>query len=96
MAITVVITNETDPVSLAVATSFSITEPTPILADNLAVDEYALVYRLGPSGEYKPATNKDGTIFLSWAPNTAVLDAAGTYKITKTLSSTGVYVGYGS
>lgn len=96
MDITNVIDGVTEAVDLTSATSFEITDATPILADNFEVGEVALVYRLGPSGDYKAATNKDGTIFLSWAPNIALLEAPGTYKITKTVTSGTAYVGYGA
>jgi hypothetical protein len=96
MAITNVIDGVSEAVDLASATAFEITEATPILADNFEVGEIARVYRLGPSGEYKPATNKDGWIVLSWAPNMVLLEAPGTYKIDKTVTDGLGYVGYGS
>lgn len=81
-------------VLLADATAFTITEPTTLLADGLLVGENLIVYRLGPSGEYKPATNKDGAIVLSAYPNTALLDAPNTYKVPKPITSGEVHVGY--
>jgi hypothetical protein len=94
MAITKVINGVTTAVDLATATAFSITDPTTITADNFAVGEYAIVHRLGPSGEYRPATNRDGSIVLSALPNIVLLDAPATYKVTKTVTAVAAYVGY--
>lgn len=96
MAITNVIDGVTTVVVIGDATPFSITDPTSITADNFAVNEIAIVWRLGPSGEYVPATNSFGTIILSAVPNMAVLDAPATYKITKTETDVAAYVGYES
>ena len=95
MAITVLINGVDTAVALGDATSFDITEPTPILADYMEEGEVALVYRLGPSGSYVAATNKNGAIYLSSRPNIALLEAAGTYKITKEATANEVYIGYG-
>ena len=95
MAITNVINGVTTAVAIGAATAFTITEPTTILADGLKVGENVVVWRLGPSGSYVPATNKEGSIVLSAVPNMAVLDAAGTYKMTKGVTEANVYAGYG-
>ncbi len=94
MAITVLITNQTAAVDLATATSFTISDVALVTADNMSEGEHVLIYRLGPSGDYKPATNQFGTIVLSDRPNTVKLDGPGTFKAVKTVTVLGAYVGY--
>lgn len=94
MAITNVIDGVDEAVAVGDATEFSITEATTITADYFGRGEIARVYRLGPSGGYIAATNKDGSIWLSDIPNTVVLDAPGTYKIDKDVTNVAAYVGY--
>jgi len=94
MAITVVITNETAAVDLATAIAFTITDVALVTADNIGRDESVIIYRLGPSGDYKPATNQFGAIVLSDLPNTVKLDGPGTFKAVKTVTELGAYVGY--
>lgn len=95
MAITNVIDGVTTAVSLESATAFELIDTTTVYADYFKIDEVAIVHRLGPSGNYLPATNKSGSIVLSAYPNMAVLEPAW-YKITKTETSLEAYVGYGS
>lgn len=94
MAVTVVISNETAAVDLAAATAFTISDVALVTADNVGEGEHVLIYRLGPSGDYKPATNQFGTIVLSGLPNTVKLDGPGTFKAVKTVTKLGAYVGY--
>ncbi len=98
MAITKVIDGVSAAKALpaAITDAFQITEVTGIFADNFGVGENAIVYRLGPSGSYKVATNKDGAIVLSAFPNTALLEAPGWYAITKDATAVAAHVGYGA
>lgn len=57
--------------------------------------EHATVKRVGPSGEWEAATNKDGEIRVSAYPNTIFVDLpAGTYRIDKTETAGNASVGY--
>jgi hypothetical protein len=95
MAITAIIEDETAAVSGA-ATEFTTTSRGFWLTgDYFAPGESALVERVGPSGDYQPATNKDGQIYLSANPNTIFCDLpAGTYRINKTVTALPASVGY--
>ena len=94
MAITVLINNETAAVDLASAVAFTISDVALVTADNIGRDESVIIYRLGPSGDYKPATTEFGAIVLSDLPNVVKLDGPGTFKATKTATDLGAYVGY--
>jgi hypothetical protein len=61
MAITVVIAATKDATSGA-TTEFTTTGPFVLYGDHFGWAESAQLLRLGPSGEYLPATNKDGVI----------------------------------
>ena len=56
--------------------------------------ENATLYRLGPSGDYVPATNADGIIRIGAAPNTIYIDNGGNYRIGKTATLSTTSVGY--
>jgi hypothetical protein len=92
--ITKLIDAETAAVDLATATAFEVTFATSLTADYMSVGEIALVYRLGGSGDYLPATNKDGSIYLSAFPNMVLLDIPGQYKVTKGVTQEEVTIGY--
>lgn len=50
--------------------------------------ETATIMRVGPSGEWEPATNERGQIFVSAYPNTVFVDLpAGTYRVNKTATA---------
>lgn len=84
----------TSAVTLDNATSFVVDEVTAVLVSAESVGDVAILWRLGPSGEYKVATNKEGTIYLSSIPNTIVIDTYGTYKVTKRVTELPVSIGY--
>lgn len=94
MAITKVIDNVTAAIELAAATPFIVTDAALVTADNFSGNEAAVVYRLGPSGDYNPVTSLDRAVVLSSMPNTVKLDGPGTFKVTKTVTAVGAYVGY--
>ena len=93
MAITVVIAATKDPASGA-TTGFTTTDPFVLYGDHFGWAESAQLLRLGPSGEYLPATNKDGVIQVGAYPNTALVDVPGTYRIDKTKTVAAASVGY--
>lgn len=95
MAQAKVIDGVTAIVALAGATAFTPTGPFVIDAVGLAVGEYVILNRLMSDEDYWPATNDKGPIVLSAFPNTVVVDAGGTYKITKpTVTAAAVTVGW--
>ena len=94
MAITNVINKIEAAVAIGAATEFAITTAALITVSNFAVDENAIVWRKGPSGNYEAATNKDGTIILSAIPNTAKVEGPGLFKITKDATAAEAYAGY--
>jgi len=93
MAITNVIDGVAVAVDEATAVSFAVTSASLLTADNFALGENARVLRLGPSGDYIPATNKDGAIVLSAIPNMALLEGPARYKVTKDVTVLDGYVG---
>ena len=93
MAITVVIAATKDAASGA-TTGFTTTSPFVLYGDHFGWAESAQLLRLGPSGEYLPATNKDGVIQVGAYPNTALWDAPGTYRIDKTKTVAAASIGY--
>lgn len=94
MAQTKVVDAVTAVIALAGATAFSPTGPFVIDAVGLAVGEYLILNRLMTDGNYKPATNDKGAIVLSVHPNTVVVDAPGTYKLTKPTVTSAVTAGW--
>jgi hypothetical protein len=46
--------------------SFTVEEPTTVIADFMAVGEVCFIERLGPSGDYKILTDKTGPVVLSY------------------------------
>ena len=93
MAITVVIAATNNPASGA-STGFTTTSPFVLYGDHFGWAESAQLLRLGPSGEYLPATNKDGVIRVSAFPNMVLVDAPGTYRIDKGATVAAASVGY--
>lgn len=93
MAITAVIAATKDPASGA-ATAFTTTGPFVLYGDHFGWAESAQLLRLGPSGEYLPATNNDGVIQVGAYPNMVLVDAPGTYRIDKTKTVATASVGY--
>ena len=93
MAITVVIAATKDAASGA-TTGFTTTSPFVLYGDHFGWAESAQLLRLGPSGEYLPATNKDGVIRVSAFPNMVLVDAPGTYRIDKGATVAAASVGY--
>lgn len=93
MAITVVIAATKDPASGA-ATAFTTTGPFVLYGDHFGWAESAQLLRLGPSGEYLPATSKDGVIQVGTSPNMVLVDVPGTYSIDKTKTVATASVGY--
>lgn len=94
MAQAKVIDGVTAVVALAGATAFTPTGPFVIDAVGLAVGEYLILNRLMTDGNYKPATNEKGPIVLSAFPNTVVVEAPGTYKLTKPTVTAAVTAGW--
>ena len=93
MAITVVIAATKDPASGA-ATAFTTTGPFVLYGDHFGWAESAQLLRLGPSGEYLPATNKDGVIQVGAYPNMVLVDTPGAYRIDKAKTAAAASVGY--
>lgn len=93
MAITVVVAATKDPASGA-ATGFTTTSPFVLYGDHFGWAESAQLLRLGPSGEYLPATNKDGVIQVGAYPNVVLVDVPGTYRIDKAKTAAAASVGY--
>lgn len=93
MAITVVVAATKDPASGA-ATGFTTTSPFVLYGDHFGWAESAQLLRLGPSGEYLPATNKDGVIQVGAYPNMVLVDTPGAYRIDKTKTVAAASVGY--
>ena len=93
MAITAVIA-ATESAASGAATEFTTTGPFVLYGDHFGWAESAQLLRLGPSGEYLPATNKDGVIQVGAYPNTALVDVPGTYRIDKTKTVAAASVGY--
>jgi hypothetical protein len=95
MAIIKVIDNVSAEVDLAAATAFPVSSRAVITTEGFDnPDEVAVVYILGPSGNYTPLRNEHGTVTLGVKPNAVVLDGPASYKITKTETEAGAYVGY--
>lgn len=103
MAITVAITARTAAVAAAAEVRFTTSGPFVLYGDGFAYQEgvprthpqeRCLLQRLGPSGEYIQATNKDGPIFVGAAPNMVYVDAAGSYQLVKDLTVAEASVGY--
>ena len=93
MAIVTVIAATKDAASGA-ATGFTTTSPFVLYGDHFGWAESAQLLRIGPSGEYLPATNKDGAIQVGAYPNVALVDVPGTYRIDKTKTVAAASVGY--
>ena len=83
MAITAVISDSTAVVTPGAGNTFTTTRSFVLYGDNLVGSEYAVLYRLGPSGSYVVATNKDGPIQVKESPNMVYVDAPGTYRLGK-------------
>lgn len=95
MALTKVIDNVTAGVDLASATEITVTSRALLVAEGFeGTDEIAVVYILGPSGSYTPLRNESGTVTLGMKPNVAEVPGPAKYKITKTATEGGAYVGY--
>lgn len=93
MAITVVVAATKDPASGA-TTEFTTTGTFVLYGDHFGWAESAQLLRLGPSGQYIPATNKEGVVQVGAYPNTALVDVPGTYRIDKTKTVAAASVGY--
>jgi len=85
---------QTAVVALAGATAFTPTGPFVLDAVGLKVGEVCLVNKLQSDGTYRPVTNEKGAVFLSAVPNTIVIEALGTYKVTKPAATAAVTVGW--
>lgn len=83
MAQTKVIDAVTAVVALAGATAFTTTSAFTLDAVGLKVGEFVILHRLMSDGNYHVATNDKKAVVLSAFPNTIVVDAPGTYKVTK-------------
>ena len=93
MAIVTVIAATSNPASGAV-TEFTTTSPFVLYGDHFGWAESAQLLRLGPSGEYLPATNKDGVVQVSAFPNMVYVDTPGTFRIDKGATAAAASVGY--
>jgi hypothetical protein len=94
MAITATIAPTVLAVAPAVGNEFIPTGPFVFYGDNFSEKEKAHLMRLGPSGAFVHATNKDGRIFVSAHPNMVYVDAKGTYRIDKDATAIAASVGY--
>ncbi len=94
MAITSIIAATTDAASGA-STEFTVTGSFWLYGDYFNHGESATLERVGPSGDYIPATNVNRKIQVTAVPNTVFVDLpAGTYRINKTVTSNAASVGY--
>ena len=93
MAITPIIPANVAAVS-GVATEFTTVGPFVLYGDHFGWAESAKLLRLGPSGQYLPATNKAGVIAVAASPNMVYVEAPGTYRIDKSKTSAAASVGY--
>ena len=93
MAITVKIAPTINAASGA-GTEFVTTGPFVLYGDDFAAGEHCMLTRLGPSGAQKPMTNKDGVILVSSNPNTVYVEAFGTFRLVKSVTSSEASVGY--
>ena len=93
MAITAVIAATKDAASGA-TTEFTTVGPFVLYGDHFGWAESAKLQRLGPSGQYLDATNKDGVIRVASAPNMVYVEAPGTYRIDKSKTAAAASVGY--
>ncbi len=75
-------------------TEFTTTSSFVFYADGFEVGQNAVLYRLGPSGNYYPATNCQGGIFVSAVPNMVRVEAPGTFRVKKDATAANVSVGY--
>ena len=58
-------------------------------------EEIAVLERIGPSGNYEPATNSKGEICVSHSPNTIYADVPpGAYRVHKYRTRLAASVGY--
>jgi hypothetical protein len=96
MAITVLIVATVAAVAPAVGNQFTASGPFVLYGDNFTAGKKATLMRLGPSGEYLPATNKDGRIIVSDNPNMVYVDAAGIYQVGKDATPIAASVGWES
>jgi hypothetical protein len=94
MALAKVIDGVTAVVNLAGATVFSPAGAFVVDAVGLGVGQYVIVNKLMSDGVYHPATDKNGTIVLSMFPNHVVIDAPGSYKLTKPTVTAAVTCGW--
>jgi hypothetical protein len=95
MAITVKIAATTNAVLITDAsTEFVASGPFVLHGDGFGPDESAVLCCLGPKGVQRPATNRQGTIFVSALPNMVYVEAPGTYRIIKSATAIAAAVGY--
>jgi hypothetical protein len=96
MAITVIESlTGTAAAAPAVGNEFETTGPFTLYGDGFTgYLEQAVLHRLGPSGDYHPATNKDGVIRVKDFPNMVRVDTAGTFRVQRTSSIAEASVGY--
>ena len=94
MALTKLIDGVTAAVFEPAATVFSPTGAFLIDAVGLKVGEYIILYKLFSDGSYYPATDKNGSIVLSNAPNNVIVDAPGSYKLVKPTVTASVTAGW--
>jgi hypothetical protein len=94
MAITVKIAAKTAAEAPAAGNEFVTTGPFVLHGDDFTAGKRAYLMRLGPSGAFRHATNKDGRIFVSDNPNMVYVDAAGTYRLDKDATQLAACVGY--
>lgn len=94
MALTKVMDGITAAVDLDGATSFTLAGPGVVDAVGLKVGQSVIVNKLMSDGVYHPLTNRKRSIVLSNFPNVEIIDAAGTYKLTKPQVTEAVTCGY--
>ena len=95
MAITTIAALSTpDAVAEGATTRFTTTGPFWFYGDGLEFEDQVTLYRLGPSGTYKPMTNKDGKIVLSKQPNSIYIPGGGSFSASKVAGPSTPSIGY--
>ena len=94
MAITIKIPATTESVVPGASNEFTTSGPFTLYADDLGWNEHITLWRLGPSGEYREATNKNGVITVSATPNMIYVEAGGTFRLGKPLTKQAAACGY--
>lgn len=94
MSIESIIAATTEAVS-GVSTEFTVAGAFWLFGTGFAVGEGAIIEGIGPDGNYRKSTNKEGFLHVSAFPNTVYCDLpAGTYRINKAATVGEASVGF--